>query len=193
MSTNSQSIVSAGVSPVPLSQVASFRVDPDGADPASGEKRIPRVDRPAATVSETVDRSTSKAPEEGSPEETSCHAVAEVVHADPLETILAAQDVQADDPEKSRRQLPLPPTYVDAAIGIVSRSREEVIEELGRRLDHRTRQLRQAANMIQNLVREKNELQSKVVRLDRVRGNLNQLHTALRGVHHEILNRETTR
>ncbi len=86
----------------------------------------------------------------------------------------------------------LPPAYVDAVIRIVSRSREEMIEDLESCLGQRTQQLHQAVSVIQNLMREKNELQGKVVRLDQMRGNLDKIHATLKGVHHEISDRETT-
>ncbi len=90
-------------------------------------------------------------------------------------------------------QRSLPPAYVDAVIRIVSRSREEMVGELENCLSQRTRQLHQAIGAIQNLIQEKNELARKAVRLDRVRGNLNEVHTTLKGVHHEMSNRKTTR
>ncbi len=232
MSTNLQSIVLAGISPTGLSHGASVWVDPVDTDSSSGENAFLRIDLPGTTA-EPVDSSAPAAPRKPSPEEIRSHAVAEVVDADLLETILAAKIVapeetdrlpvssarrnyRLDGPDQSRQvsdelvdlsaftaneegslrrclKRSLPPAYVDTVIRLVSRSRTEMVEELGRCLDHRTRQLHQAVGVIQKLVREKNELASKAGRFDRIRGNLAEVHATLRGVHHEMVHRKIRR
>ncbi len=81
----------------------------------------------------------------------------------------------------------LPPAYVDAVIRIVSRSREEMVEDLEQCLDQRTQQLYQAVGVINNLIREKEQLQSEAVHLQRTRSNLKEIHSTLRDVQYEMV------
>jgi len=244
MSTNLQSIVSAGISPTSLTLGAGGCADSIPAEnpilrfgfPAMDSADGPSRQVIAEETTGPVGPSTSAAPKKRSPEEIRSRAVAEVANAGLLETVLAAKAVRGevevrlpksptgrnlrfDGPQKRQSHLipdygsvdlsafttseedllrrclnrSMPPAYVDAVIRIVSRSRDEMVEDLGQCLDHRTRQLHQAVNVIQNLIREKTDLQSKSLRLDQVRSHLNEIHATLRGVHREASNRETTR
>ena len=87
----------------------------------------------------------------------------------------------------------LPPAYVDAVIRYVSRSRKECVEDLEKHLQRRTRQLYQAVDVIEDLIRERRQLQSNAACLERTRSNLSKIRATLRGVQHQMLNRETTR
>jgi len=81
----------------------------------------------------------------------------------------------------------LPPAYVDAVIRIVSQSREEMVQELENCLDQRTRQLYEAVNVINHLIREKQRLEGKAAHLEQTRSNLRKIHTTLRGVRHALV------
>lgn len=188
MSTSSSpslhSIVLAGMSPARSSHEASYWIDTSGTDLAAPENPVLRIDVPG---------------------KTRCQAVTDVVNAGLLETIVAAKAATdkpvdlsaftASEEAYLKRFLKrsLPPAYVDAVIKYVSRSREEMVEEMGQSLNQRTRQLYQAVNLIKNLIREKRQLESNTLYLEQTRSNLSKIHTSLKGVHHEMLNRNATR
>ncbi len=64
-------------------------------------------------------------------------------------------------------------------------TREEMVEELEKQLAERTHKLHEAHALIDVL--------SNAAHLERTRGNLSKIHTALKGVQHQVLNHETTR